>query len=370
MVYEITKSADGTRKLLPSSPIVDLLKSLRGLTFKIEVKISDVVQNSPQTTEKLASTPSQVSINQLMVSKSSSQASASSTQNLKNRELDSKTSHTSAPTAAVNPALTLIGQQIQNIASGKTMIPSVVQAKLTRDADDFEREIASIKKPVAIAKSAEVAKVEIEKSVQKQPTTSEVKVKETRIQQEAASVEKTRSNKPIMTLTRGQLKIGSTIESCCIAVDDTQNPPVAYIAYDNKKLIDIGNKIDEKLDEIEESASVTILNVGDIVLARSQEDNKWYRSIVEEINKDMVLIFFFDWGLRETLPKSHIKYLSHACLGLADNPACAIKLQFLNRDPRIVEEVLLCESSFKMKIESYDISNEGYNVFVEEIFRV
>lgn len=380
MVYVIKKSADGTRTVSANSPVSDLIKSLRGLTFKIEVKITDVVQNPVQTAEARSS-EDQVPVTRHVVSKPA-EIIAPTTQQLKNKGQDNTASNANPPTVTVGTTQSLNKHVRNSIDTGNNLTPVVSQQRTHKPdptpsnqnvsdnvATSSEKESLTIKKTVTSDKPVEIAKVEIEKPTLRQPTTFEERIKQTRPYEEPSISERKRLGKSSRTLNRGELKIGSTVDSCCIAVDEEEDPPVAYAAYDSVRLIEIGNKIDEKLGDIEKLPPVTTPEVGDIVFGRSQEDNKWYRSVVEEVSKNSVKIFFFDWGLREDLPKSHIKHLMYSDLGLSENPACALKLHFLNRDPQIIQEVLMCDSGFRMKVESYDNTKESYNVFIEQINR-
>lgn len=169
------------------------------------------------------------------------------------------------------------------------------------------------------------------------------------------------SSKP-RVLNCGKIAIGSTLETCCISVDETGSQIFAYIAYDDEKLMKIVESISKISDVIEDLSEVKSLNVNDIVFAKSTDDNQWYRSLVEEVTGDKVKIFFFDWGLRESTTLSRIRLLDDPNLGLSNFPACAVKIKFNDISKTLLDQVLKCDTAHRMKVESYDSSNGAYAV--------
>jgi hypothetical protein len=57
---------------------------------------------------------------------------------------------------------------------------------------------------------------------------------------------------------------------------------------------------------IESQQLVNSIDVGDIVFAKSKDDNAWYRTIVESVGVEDCTVYLFDWGFIETLDLTRI----------------------------------------------------------------
>lgn len=165
-------------------------------------------------------------------------------------------------------------------------------------------------------------------------------------------------------LVKGTLKIGSTMRTCPVGVSGTPANPIPFISYDNERLAQITSTISQISMDIEALEPVCKVDVGDIVFAKSMDDNSWYRSIVERVSQQNLEVYFFDWGLFESIDLKRVKRLAVLDLGLSKNPACAVKIKILNAPGPLVDKFLECDSSFYIKVESYNDFDETYSISI------
>lgn len=410
MGFIIKKSTNGLRSVqmasnnTTQSPLNDIINALKGLTIKVEVKITDVIcEGSHNENVKVATSMTAVE-----------SAKAAETSSLTSKQQGASNafrqpSMPSEPVKILAPAKTSATEKMEpiritqppnqrqeesisrptSLSSSKATQPIRAEEKpakpvspmssLNKQLEDSLRvkQPIPVEKPVRSEESTPIDEPtpveEPKKSALRQPLTFEDRIKMSRPYDEPAYPERRRLGKPPSPsdgpLIRGELKIGAEVVSYCVSVDDRDEPPAAYVAYNTDKLIEIGNLISDLVSDIEGLPEVTTFNIGDIILGKATEDNRWYRCNVEGIYKDHVDVFYFDWGLREKLEKSRTRHLKYPGLGLSKHPACAVKLQFLNDIPELIEEVLSCESAFKMRVETYDVDSEAYKVTLLGIHR-
>lgn len=165
-------------------------------------------------------------------------------------------------------------------------------------------------------------------------------------------------------VNKGSLKIGETITRSLIAADLNTTPATAYISYDDKKLVETVELITKHSDNIEGQAALSTASEGDIVLAKSADDDQWYRAIVESNEGNSIRVFFFDWGLYEELPCSRLKHMQNPQLGLSKIPACALKIELTASNEELINDILTMEESFNMKVVSYNELTETYKMLV------
>lgn len=327
----------------------DIINALKGLTFKFEVKISDVVATAPTVHDD---TNTKVS-----------------------------PSKTSRSRFSIDDPVEKFDEEINNDESQRTVDPLKIVEKLRGLEPKIKEEpevpqptVPEQSKPQVIEQSKQVEEplapqkinlaeqtVVHQKTSVADPTLVPQQVKRTE-QPEAYHQPKPTTVRKVPKIIKGDIPLGSTLDRCCLAIDGEADPLLAYIAYDDAQLIEVNELILDHTDEIERLPATGSLSVGDIVFAKSNDDDQWYRSSIESINGNQVDIFFFDWGLRETLDTSRIKYLQIAGLGLAKRPACALKVQFSNPDKSIIDELLTV--AHKMRVESYDDESETYLITV------
>lgn len=331
MVFLIKKNARGDRSisLKNNSNDIDLtglLEALRGLTFKIEVKITDILKEEPVAPQ------------------------ASEKAGLTNLE-------------KTNALVPEIPDKPKAPVQASTKIPIVEknepQKCLREDKTPIRKTVEP--NPEEVVKKSPVPLLEkIVKPIAEIP--------EVKKQTQEKVVEMVNGTKPFVPqYPQGTVAVGSVIETCCIAVDDRSSPIFGYITFDDDQLIKICELITSVVERIEDSPEVTSSKVGDIVLAKSCDDNQWYRSVIEKVGSNAVDIFFFDWGLRETITIDRIRALSFPELKLTKVPACAVKLKFNAKSPEVVEEFLRCETSFGLRIDSFDELTKAYEVTVSKL---
>lgn len=325
MVFLIKKNARGDRSVSLrnnsyESDLAGLLEALKGLTLKIEVKITDVIKEAP--------VESQISE--------------------KDVALNQEEARLPVPEIPEKPKVSAIGSTKTPLAEKHEPLKCLNENKAPKRAEPKAPEI--VEKPVP-PPPERVMKLISDNSDAK------------KLVQE--KVEKMYGTKPFVPqYPEGAVTVGSVIETCCIAVDDRGSTVFGYITYNDDQLVKTSEIINAFVEKIENSPAVTSAKVGDVVLAKSSDDNQWYRSVIERATSSTVDIFFFDWGLRETITIDRIKTLSIPGLKLSEIPACAVKLKFNAKSPELVEEFLRCETAFKLRIDSYDEATRAYNVTV------
>lgn len=307
-----------------------IIDALKGLTFKFEVKITDVLtpeQNGPE--EKLSSS-------------------------------DRKQQN---------------GFSMKQEQTNCNEKPESVEAAITRPKTTYQRDelLALNQQPIsalverAFTDTAQVKCVKVDESKSDAPKWANSRDKPELIKNSSATTTQTEStvNKKSLPVVkpkypRGSMSIGTEMRTVCVAVSDSI-PPVAHIAYDSEEIANITNSIMDISSEIELEPEVSTVHVGDIVFAKSTEDNEWYRAIVEAIKEQVYIkVHYLDWGLSETLSSKRIRRLNRPELGLSQHPACAVRIMFSNEDHPKFEEVLSCQVEFNMKVVSYDESTQIY----------
>lgn len=315
----------------------EIIEAFKGLTLKLEVKILDIVDTNTDTALNDGT------INKFDEAKVISNAAS--------------------PTGVVNENKSVKNDQLADIDKPvKVEKPSTSVPKV------------KIEHPVHISQPAKVDSrpVAVEPVLKQRsplgggdglPRTSPFIKAEEIVQERAASITKkiVKKPQPVSYIVRGQMKVGSKINSCCIASNGNGE---AFVSYDSGKLLDITHAIEDLTDEIERLPEVESPKVGDIILGKSVEDDKWYRAVIESVKDIYIDVFFFDWGLRETLSARRIRYLTQPDLGLSASPACAVKVNFSDSSEIPKEEVELGEMPYPMYINSYNDETETYDVTV------
>lgn len=164
--------------------------------------------------------------------------------------------------------------------------------------------------------------------------------------------------KPV--LVRGELKVGTIINTLCVNVLSQKEEITTYVTYDQKKLVEIMLKIKEIEEEIEAQPLVKSVEIGDIVFGKSSDDDGWYRGMVMSVRGDDVELYFFDWGCTETVEMTRVRRLTELGLGLAKKPACAVKVKFTEASKNFLAQVFDCAKRFRMRVESYDEADDGF----------
>lgn len=165
-------------------------------------------------------------------------------------------------------------------------------------------------------------------------------------------------------IVRGELK--SQQETCCTHTVRQDYPAVAYVAYSNSKLVEITKAINDIAGMIQDQPEVRSVEVGDIVFAKSKDDEAWYRSVIESVNDgNTVQVNYFDWGLYEELEYSRIRRINQADFGLSANPACAVKVKFTNQPgDQLLDAALQEFVEFVIRVNSYDAQDDSQSVTV------
>ena len=308
----------------------ELIEALKGLTFKFEVKIVDVLTAAEFAS---CSNPGQ----------SHDHSVAPST--------DDHIQKGTPPSISVKPG------QIELKEEKIVSQPKIEHPQISNIPDIPTPPQEPQEEPAALNKTEP-----IKEQFTAPPTLVPMAVRENAIKRLQDRSRKAQSKQ---LLIRGTLTLNSVVTACCIAIDSTTVPLTSYIAYDNTKLLDITKAISDVAMDIENSKKMSRFEVGDIVLAKSKEDNAWYRSIIEQVtNMYEIRVYFFDWGLKEDLESERIRHLTQPDLGLSKHPACAVKVKFINPPGPEVDEAYGCESEFKFRVDTYDESTETYTGYI------
>lgn len=387
----LIKSSEGKRsctligsKKSDNSIKNDLIEALRGLSFHIEVKITDVThgQQESETSQQRAHIEQSLNQPASISSKPSS-------------ELLTDPEECRPPLVKVEP---------ENQAN-KVLLPSQNNVPNDKPIVALQEAQPKIKAPLAFA-PMQVLRKQVERSTPSQgancPSTSNVssvyylpkktdqstviidcappsppppvvtpelqasretsmksvKIDKAKMMEIKAKIdqEQQQPTLPLLKFNRGKLKVGSTIETIYLE-DDKKIDSAVFVSYDITKVIEIAQIFANIMDELDEAPKLSQIKVGDIVAAKSVEagDDSWSRAIVSDIMASDVEIYFLDWGVSETLDRSRLRALSHAGLSIELVPALAVKVQIENMPDEVKEG-----NEFLLQVNSYDDFEEMY----------
>jgi len=305
-----------------SSPREELAEALKGLTFKFEVRIIDVEMKPTTETRPIAEPPRQVH------------------EPSKEARFESE---------AMKPQ----NDKPVNGWSQRSTAPEMDHLEVMQPKKEPQ-----VVEPVLAQPQAEI-------EPDTKPVNNDLKVKSPFMIPSVLTRKHQLMEKPKQQakIIRGQLS--SQQRTCCMTVVSPEYPAVAYVAYDSKRLLEVTDLLTEAAEELEAQSALKSVSVGDIVFAKSMEDNTWYRSMVTKvISTDCVEVDFFDWGLREELELSRLRRMNDVNLGFSSHPACAVKVKFTNQPGLLLDEVLKSESEFNIQVNSYDAKEEIHSVTI------
>lgn len=370
----LIKSSDGQRtcKMVSQNTAIrdDIIEALKGLTFKFEVKIVDVESKDTKTTTMNTTINTSVCKGSTQINSPSFTATA--TVDRTERPFNSVPSQETNqnPTPATRAKMDFPDNGFNNGRSSG-LNNQLDQKPTVFDGPKFSgfgnrTEIVANSRPQQ-QQQQQPSQVFTAAPAETQPTsmTGNATMKPSMIPdvltKKLGMLEKPKKPKVI----RGELQ--KLQKTCCITVEKCDYPAVAYITYSNTSLLKITELISEASCDIEAQPEVRSVEVGDIVFAKSQEDNSWYRSMIMSINGNVITVDFFDWGLTENLELDRIRRMSIGQLGLSNFPACAVKVRFENQPGDLLDEALKCESEFDIQVHSYDSAAEMHNVTILSI---
>lgn len=310
----LIKSSCGSRTAkVVNNQKIDLIEALKGLTLKIEleIKVADIVTTTGETETEPTTTPHQV---------------------IPSLKVHPKVTIENSPVTAPIPQDPLTSQVVR-----PNPTPSVVRPNPEPSVSTPPVKLAPVRPP--IDPKPTVIKREIKINPPKREPTPPPKAS-------------------------GTLKTGTEHDVCCVAIEDGTNPPVVFSCLGTDQLTTIGETIKAKAHEIENSPAPSSVKVEQQVFAKSNDDNNWYRAIVQAFANDQVDVFFFDWGLKETLCIDRIRPLNMCELTLSQVPACAHKMTVKCSSTELLNDFLACEEVFKVKIDDYDSETSSHLVSI------
>lgn len=331
----LVKSSKGLRScsiIKPKSEptaIEEIIEALKGLTFKLEVRIADIIRSDePSDTNNQDAKPQSLNV-----------------------ELKAKVEN--------HARETIPAPEVSNESRKVRITPDVVSPEpIVEDVEQTKPKVIAESpirpdEPQELPSSRRLGKLLIKTETEKIIMPPQVVVK------------KPTPKKWICKVASGSLKVGATMKTMCISVDQDAKEPTGYVPFDDKELAELTAVICDMARNIEDLPIPMYVEVDNVVFAKSKEDNQWYRACVESVDGDNVTIYFFDWGLREQLKVNRVRLLKHAELDPSKSPACAIRVTFAANTPsEILDEIFKCEGFFDMKVEYYDEITDSYGVVV------
>lgn len=322
-----------------------IIDALKGLTFKIDIKITDVIASDKVSAAKTPSPRTSLDT-----------ASA----------LSPAPAPVKAPAPPTPPAPALAPALHPGLAPSLDPAPVPDPVKATAPPTPPAPALARASAPAQASVRAPTPLQAPEPSATPAPSRAPEPASTPRVPEPAPTPRAPESPPAPAPIVRapmtGSLRIGTQMRTICVAVDETVTPTIAYIAYDSQEIANITNAITDISSEIESDPEVTSVHVGDIVFAKSIEDNNWYRAIIEEIKEQVYIkVHYFDWGLGETLSIKRIRRLNRLELGLSKHPACAVRVRFVNETDQKLDDVLSCQVEFDMIVVSYDEATQIYS---------
>lgn len=333
--------------------VEEVLNILKGLTFKIEVKITDVCIVGPGQEEQR-------------------EASQPSTKDPGSQDVPEEGSIAESIKLVCEPTIRL---ESTVPSRSKPAEPKVVE-DVPEKSTDLPQASRDQRVPSARAPPIEARKLTDQReprptTVQNQTIPKEIEAPNPMFINNRLRLGRPRPVEPPApvvppqpVLIRGELALNSVLNTYCVSIDREEQPNLAYVIYNGDKIVQITTKVSELTDEIERLPPVATVRVGDMVIAKSKDDDIWYRSIVESVDRNMVKIFFYDWGVREQLDKERIKILTFPELSLQDHPACAVRLRIVDSSPELAEEFFKGENSFDLRIKAYDDFADYYEAVI------
>jgi hypothetical protein len=356
----------------------DLIEALRGLTIQFELKIKDVIAEAPSTdsnqmpvkepTDEEGAT--NANVGEPSVEPLKAAASMATREPVKEPIRELVKEHASKPVG--KPVRELVEEAVRQPAKvpngnhARELVEEPVQqpAKVPNGNQVQEPPGETFRQPAAREPNGNQLREPVEEPIRqpfREPARDSVIRPVLEPIREVPSGPVRRPVRP--AIIWGSLKVGSTISTCWLSEDTSLNPPVTYITYNNEKLLTVTKMLNEFAKGIEKLPKLDSINVHDIVLGQSMEDDSWYRATAMEVLGSKVDVFYVDWGSRETLDLERVRYLSDARLSLTTHPACAVKVRFTNENSDELKE--LFSSGFNVTVESYDEFDGVYLVRAE-----
>lgn len=161
------------------------------------------------------------------------------------------------------------------------------------------------------------------------------------------------------------IPLGTIKRAICTFSDNNASPPFVYLARDEEVLQAIMNAIDTISESLENSRPQRLpFKVNDLVLAKSVQDQTWYRGRAVDINSVETSVFFIDWGHIEKIDNKRIRLLTQPDVSLSRFAPCAIKCRLIDTPRDIEDRVISMEELFNFKFESFNKQDGCYNVTV------
>lgn len=159
-------------------------------------------------------------------------------------------------------------------------------------------------------------------------------------------------------------QIGSQIEACCVSYIDGSSPPTGYITRSNHDLLVINERINEQADRLNAMPGLKSVQVGQLVLAKSNEDNLWYRAKIEGFFGDTVDVDFIDWGMKESISLDRVRKLTMRELTLEEVPPCAVKVYIKETQQDLLREFVKLDGAFNAIVLNYDQQARAYSIML------
>lgn len=366
----LIKSTNGNRtaKVL-SSAKDELIESLKGLTFKVEleIKLADIIQSGADTNSKVAKNLDSVKI-QPTVSVNNVTFANDARPNSPIKRESVETPAFRLPSKSIprepSPPPNVPQHDNLNIPSQSSWVEDVrtnsagektnMRSNLPENSDNStpKRPTSLLMAPPQVERATFTQKVEPvvpAQPIRREPfLPSKGETPQTKPKNDLPMV-------PFFSDTKKFLKIGSIIDVCCVAVDQGNSPPVAYITRDNNDLITVTDSIKQKIPIIEASPVPATLDIGQEIFAKSIDDDQWYRATIEKVVvNNLVDVYFYDWGLKETLSVQRVRLHGLPQVSSLKIPPLALRVSLVDTSPDLAETFTNCEEVMEAQVVDYD----------------
>lgn len=162
-------------------------------------------------------------------------------------------------------------------------------------------------------------------------------------------------------------QIGSVIEACCVSCSDDGT---AYLTRSSEALVEVTSLIESMMNDLNEMDSLKSVQIGQLVLAKSSDDDNWYRAIIEAKYGAKIGVDFVDWGMKEIVDMKDLRDVKVSELALDNIAPCAVMIRLKDSDATFVEEFSQCEEVFKAKVLDYDENKKVFGIKLLEKINV
>lgn len=325
-----------------NSEMIDkLLEALKGLSFNIEIKITDIRKKDDESSEE-----------------SSEELPPEQPQEKPQVKLTAKP-EVKLPAKPQSMPEVKFSAKPEVIVSPKPQAKSeVVPEPVPVPKPVSKPEVAPISQPGVIPNPNLIPQV-VPREQPAEKTKQQPEEKASPINFKLSSIEETKELTP--DIVGSGIPLGTIMETLVTNTDMQSSPPMAWVARDFEQLQEMVGVIDAVTPALD-SMLPQSFKIGDFVFAKSIDDQSWYRAKVEDNSPDGVKVFYYDWGIRENITSDRIRLFTIPDLSLSRFPPLAAKIQIVDPSEDKIQGALTTEELVKFKFESYNKEGGYYCV--------